>query len=95
MTIYKSWMVRTREAWYQLSQEEQESLLKKVDEARTQAGGKLMIACQSGWSNEKWHFFGIDEYPNIEAVQMHRELLDAVDLSRYLDSETMLGTEME
>jgi hypothetical protein len=37
-------------------------------------GGKEMVACNSSWSNESWTMFGIEEFPDIEAVQRLAEL---------------------
>jgi hypothetical protein len=46
-SIYKAWWGKLTAAWYQLSKEEQESLLAKVSEAREKAGGKLPISRRS------------------------------------------------
>jgi hypothetical protein len=89
--IYKAFYVRTTEAWYQLPPEEQAVLLKKVDEARTEVGGKTIILCDSGWSSEEWTTFGVEVYPDIEAVQRHSELLAEINWYRYIESRTLLG----
>ena len=41
--IYKFFMARFSEAWYQLSEEERNSLVAKFDEALEKAGGKRII----------------------------------------------------
>ncbi|MFN8560921.1 MAG: hypothetical protein U0703_04685 [Anaerolineae bacterium] len=56
--IYKLWMARTTEAWYQLSSEEQNSLLQKVQDTLVQVGGKSTVTCDSSWSSEQWVFLG-------------------------------------
>ena len=91
--VYKVFLAKMSEAWHQLSQEEQEDLMAKVLEAREKAGGKGMLLCNSAWSSEQWPFFGVEEFPDVEAVQRHTELLEAFNWSRYVDSMTVLGTE--
>jgi hypothetical protein len=27
--------------------------------------------CTAAWSNAEWPFFGLEEYPDLEAVQRH------------------------
>jgi hypothetical protein len=93
--IYKAWWGKLTAAWYQLSKEEQESLLAKVSEAREKAGGKLVIFCNSSWASENWQYFGVEEFPDIEAVQKHTELLNELNLMMYVDSSSVLGTEWQ
>ena len=90
--IYKTFRVSLREAWYQLSKDEQKSLFAKVNEASAKVGGKNIILCDSSWSSEEWEFFGVDVFPNMEAVQKHSELLMALEWFRYVKSSTLLGT---
>ncbi|HXF62123.1 MAG TPA: DUF6616 family protein [Caldilineaceae bacterium] len=90
--IYKYFRLRWREAWYQLSQDEQQAILAKIEAAMNESGGKTVILCRSDWSNERWSGFGVEEFPNIEAVQQYAERLDGLGWFRYFDGETMLGT---
>jgi hypothetical protein len=91
--IYKLYMGKATEAWYQLSEEERNSLLDKIGPEK--AGGKTLVACNSGWSSEQWQWFGIEEFPDIEAVQQHAEDLEEVGWSRYKESVSVLGTKWE
>ena len=92
--IYHFFLAKPTEAWYQLSQEEQNKLFAKVDEARAQVGGKVIVVCDSRWASEQWPFWGVEQFPNIEAVQEHKELLNAFNWFRYVESMTLLGTEV-
>ena len=51
--IYKLWRATFREAWYQLSPEEQQQRLAQVAEALTQVGGKPVVVCNSAWADEQ------------------------------------------
>jgi hypothetical protein len=89
-------MMKPTEGWYQLSQEEQNSLLDKVAQTLEKIGGKQIVVCDSSWASEQWPFFGVEEFPNIEAVQKHAQLLNELDWpSRYGMSITLLGTEWQ
>jgi hypothetical protein len=94
-TVYKLYMGKPSEAWFQLSNEEQESLFKKIDEALKNAGGKSIISVDSSWSSEEWLFFGVEEFPDIEAAQKHAKDLNELNWFRYLESKSLLGTKFE
>jgi hypothetical protein len=77
-----------------LTKEEQDQLLGKVEEALKKVGGKSIVFCNSGWASEKWWYWGVEEYPSLEAIQEHTKLLTELNWMRYCDSETLLGTAM-
>jgi hypothetical protein len=90
--IYKFFRVRWTEAWYLLSPAERESLLARDVELQKQLGIKNVVLCNACWNNERWAAYGVHEYPNMDAVLKHNAGLVAMDLFRYAESETMLGT---
>jgi hypothetical protein len=93
--IFHVYLARQTEAWHQLPREEQDQLLAKVAEALAQVGGKVIVFCNSRWASEQWPFWGVEQYPSIEAVQKHTQLLDALNWFRYVESMTLLGTEFQ
>jgi hypothetical protein len=84
--------VRPTEAWYRSNPAEQEALLKQVDEALDEAGGKRVVDCNSQWASDRWMGSGVEEFPSLEAQQKHTELLSALNWFRYIDADTLLGT---
>ena len=88
-------MYKPKEAWYQLSEDERNALAAKSMESLERVGGKTVVSCFSGWSSEEWMLFGVEEYPDIEAVQKNQEEQIAFDWFRYLESKSMLGTKWE
>ena len=92
--IYKLWQGRFTEAWHQLPEQEQQRLLGQVMEALNTTGGRELVVCDAAWSNERWPVFGVEEYPDLEAVQRHEQLLTDLSWARYIDSRTTLGTEL-
>jgi hypothetical protein len=94
--VYKLFMGSPNAAWYQLSKNEQEKLLSKVNSALEKVGGKRLAMCNSGWSSEKWAYFGIEEFPDAEAVQKHSDLLAEHNWPfQFAESFSILGTTME
>ena len=63
--IYKVFMAKFSEAWYQLSEEEQNSFKAKMGEALEKAGGKRLMMCGTNWSSDQWSFAGMEEFPSI------------------------------
>jgi hypothetical protein len=91
--VYKLWQGRFTEAWHQLPEEEQQRLLARVQQALNTAGGKALVICSAAWSNERWPFFGVEEFPDLEAVQRHTQILIDLNWARYIESRTTLGTQ--
>ena len=91
--IYKVFLGRLTEAWYQLSQEEQDNLMAKDAEALEKVGGKPVVVCDSSWASEQWPFFGVEVYPDIEAIQKYAQLQNDMNWARYFEGISALGTE--
>ncbi len=89
--IYKLFLGKMTEAWHQLSVEEQRALIGRVKNALDQVGGKRVIEADPTWSTEQWHFWGVEEFPDIEAVMKHTKLLADLKWDRYVETMTVLG----
>jgi hypothetical protein len=91
--IYKMFMFRNTEAYYQASEEERNEVLGKLNAAFEKVGGKRLVWCNSYWSSDQWPVFGVEVFPNIEAVQQYSQVMDELNLSRYIEGMSLLGTE--
>jgi hypothetical protein len=91
--IYKMFMFRNTEAYYQASEEERNEVLAKLNAAFEKVGGKRLFFCNSYWSTDQWQVFGVEVFPNIEAVQEYAEAMDKLNMPRYVESVSLLGTE--
>ena len=91
--IYKMFMFRNTEAYYQASEEQRNEILGKLDAAFQEVGGKRLVWCNSYWSADQWQVFGVEVFPNIEAVQQYSQAMNELNLSRYVESVSLLGTE--
>lgn len=83
------------EAWYQLSKEEQNNLWSKAMEVEKRVGARLVIACNSRWTDEGLSDWAVLEYPNMEAIQQKAVELEKLNWWRYFSAKTILGTKME
>jgi hypothetical protein len=91
--IYKMFMMKPTEAYYQLPEEERNKLAAKIQEALQKVGGKRIVACDSAWANETWMGFGVEAFPDLEAVQKLSQLHNELDWPRYVVAFSILGTE--
>ena len=90
--VYKFWRAKPTEAWYQLSEEEQNKHTMQMQESLHKVGGKTLLQCAPVWASEEWLLCGVEEFPNIEAVQRHAEFSYQLNHFRYFNGESMLGT---
>ncbi len=90
--IYKLWMIRPKEAFYQLSEEERQDVQERAQSALAEVGGEYIVICSSAWCSEQWTIWGVERFPSVEAVMQHARILEDMDELRYFDSMTLLGT---
>jgi hypothetical protein len=94
--IYKLYMMKPKEAWFALSKEEQRALIKSDSDLShkmmSQLGGRSILSCDCFWSTEDWLLFGVEEYPDIKAVQESTRALREMGWFKYFESRIMLGT---
>jgi hypothetical protein len=94
--IYKLWLMkRATEAYFHLSEAERDQYFAKLRQALEQVSDKMVIFCDSALSSEQWQAFGVEEYPNIEAVQKLTAIHEEIQHFRFIESMTVLGTKSE
>ena len=95
-SIYKLFLMKPKEAWYQLSKEEQQALIKKDAEISRKMmkklDGRSVLTCDCFWSTEDWLLFGVEEYPDVESVQESNRALREMGWFKYFESRIILGT---
>jgi len=91
--IYKVWMMNYTDAWYKLSPEEQNKAMAKIEQALKEVGGERVITCASVWSSENYLAWGVEKFPDIEAVQKFAQMLFAFGHYQYIQTTSYLGTE--
>lgn len=91
--IIRIMLTRIKEAYYELSEEEQQEFMRKDREKMESLGYKLLYMINCSWSNDKWQFIGIEEWPTMESIKaiskFHEEELNVLKYGEY---KTYLGT---
>ena len=93
--IYKAFMGKYSEAWHQLSNDDQERLIKTLQDHRDEVGGKVILSCDSSWCSDRWQFFGLEAFPDIEAVHGYANAMAELKWLRYVDGISLLGTDWQ
>ena len=94
--IYKLYLIRPSASWYSRSKAEQDALFAKVRNSLEKVGGKTVLTCNSRWSSEEWAAFGLEEFPDLNAVQKHSELLEELHWPfEFGKAYSILGTKAE
>jgi hypothetical protein len=91
--IYKVYLGRPKEAWYQLSKDEQDALL--AEELKARVYFKPLIMCDATAFSNEWAFFGVEEYPDVESLNMAAEVERGSNWRRYVEGVSVLGTKAE
>ena len=91
--IFKLSLVTPSEVWHALSPDEQKALKPKAATNLAAVGGKPVLMCDASWSNGEWQFFLVEQFPDMDAVQKHRALMNSMNWSRYLHQMFLFGTE--
>ena len=92
--IYKVWFAKSKDPWYTLTTEEQNKLMAKSVESLKQVGAESITVCDAVWASEEWMRWGVEKYPDIEAVQKHADNLFNMNWFEYVESKIHLGTEL-
>jgi hypothetical protein len=93
--IVKILFLKPKEAWFRLSEEERKEFADKAMKDVEEVGGKWIAFCDCYWANEEWVWFGVMEFPDIEAVRKHTKFIEELEQFRYVESKSYLGTPTE
>jgi hypothetical protein len=78
-----------------LSEEERKKIEAKRIESLDSAGGKLLLAANCEWSSGQWQFFGLEEFPDAEAVHRYMAKQYEVGFRQHVETKLVLGTRWE
>ena len=92
--VYTLGMGKFTEAYYQLSEEERESFFAKVRAFAEQDGQERIFTGVATIPGD-WDFFGVEEYPDLEALHKHQQHMIELGLPRYLKSMNIVATKWE
>ncbi len=89
--VFKIFTFKYTKDAYALSPEQQAEFMKKHDEFLAQVGGKLLLTCDMIWSNEEFEYFGLESFPNMQALFTFHDCLRSIGWFPYFQSKTYLA----
>jgi hypothetical protein len=92
--IYKMYLGRWTPAWRALSAEDRQALAAEAYGALRAAGGAVVIHCTAEWSNDAWHWFGVERFPSKDAERQYAAALARIGWQKYVSELAVLGSEL-
>jgi hypothetical protein len=90
--IIRLMFVNIKEAFNNLSEEEQMAFMVKDRKNLEELGCKFETINLSG-SNEEWQVIGIEEWPSMEAIEKRDKFeREELEIHRYVEYKTIVGT---
>ena len=97
--IYSLWYIKNDPqailARNSLSKEANEQLWKMAQKSMDENQVCMMLICGSYWSNDAYPAFGLEAYPNLEALQKYKADLEKLDWPLYYPGYSIMGTAVE
>lgn len=90
--VYKLFWGRANARFHQLSETERDALGRRDQDAMTAVGAKPIVLCQSRWHNERWDFWGVEQFASVQVIQEYTHMQAGFDWFRYFDCFSALGT---
>ncbi|UCD73025.1 MAG: hypothetical protein JSW01_06200 [Candidatus Bathyarchaeota archaeon] len=91
--IIRLYFAKIQEAFHDLSEKEKIEFMRKDRENMDKLGLKLLMMIDCRWSTEEWDFIGVEEWPNLEALQKRAQFeKEELQGFRYVVSKTYLGS---
>jgi quinol monooxygenase YgiN len=92
--IYFLFLARPKRSWYELSEKERQAMDAKIRKSLADVGAKVVLGADCSWSSGQWQFFGVEEYPDIEALQKHVATQHEIGFSQHMEELDFLGSPM-
>jgi hypothetical protein len=67
----------------------------KVRESMDATGGRRPISADCEWSTAEYQFFGVEEFPSVEALRKHIATCRESGFSQHVDEVRFAGTPWE
>ena len=91
--IIRLFFAKIKGAFIELPEEEKIAFMRKDRENLDELGMKAVTMVDCHWSNEKWDYIGVEQWPSMEAIEMREKFeKEELEVFKYVDSKTYLGT---
>lgn len=95
LPVYKLYIVKLTIEAKKVPQELREEMMQKHHEYMAQVGGRSLLDADMSWSSEEFDAFGVEEFPNLEALIQFHDCLKQLHWFDYIASKTHLGFNMD
>ena len=87
---------RWKNAWENLSQSQKDAVLAQLDFALAEAGGRryVLIACDAAYALKEWDTFGLEIFPDADAVRRYETMLDEIRWADYVETDSVTAAEL-
>ncbi len=92
-TVVRLFFVKMKQAFLDLPEDQKVDYMRKDRENLDELGMRALSMIDCSWSNKKWDYIGVEEWPSLEALKK-REHFESkqLEISKYVDSKTYIGT---
>jgi len=92
-SIIRFYFAKMKEAFGNLPDEEKLAFMRKDRENLDALGMKALSMVNCSWSNDEWDYVGVEQWPSMEAIKNREKFEnDELDVSKYVEFKTILGT---
>ena len=91
--VYKLFITRGTDLYFTAAESEREQNLKNINTVMAQVGGKRLMVCET-LTSEEWMFFGLEQFPDMDAAMKYQMLLRKARPKRYTHSLIYFGKPM-
>ena len=91
--IVRLFFAKMKQAFIDLPEEEKATFMIKDRENLDELGMEAVAMVDCHWSNDEWDYIGVERWPSMEAIEKRKRFeQDELELFRYVESKTYLGT---
>jgi hypothetical protein len=90
--IYRVYLSRLTPKGYELSTDRLNEINSQTNQAARDAGSIAILSAYCRWNNEAWEYFGVERFPNLEAVLRYSQYLSVSNWYSIWESRSYLGT---
>jgi hypothetical protein len=93
--IYKLFFFRLSPRARALTPEQLQEVIHLLDEPAARFGVRQLLVAEMRWSNERFEYFGVEQFPSQEAQQAHTRRLEELGWYDYVEGESYLGMPLD
>ena len=91
--VIRLYFAKMKAAFESLSDEEKTAFMQKDRNNLDELGMKAVAMIDCSWSSDEWDYVGVEEWPSLEAIRSRERFEnEELEVSRYVESKTLLGT---